>query len=155
MNDGIELMDACKRLYLHQVEEPEPNVLRLVIKEAVVGESYTRTDYNIYELQKIFHDAPPIVHEPSSKVFEIVWSEYVAYSVRNERFVADDTSEVKTGRLFQEYSVSKYLDFVLSATFAGRDGLVPLKHVGICCIDHIIDVVSEDAPVIKVSHVKA
>jgi hypothetical protein len=149
MNDGIKLIESCERLYLHQIEEPEPNSLRLVVVEAIRGTPYTRTDRSIHELQQIFRDAEPVIHEPGSKVFEISWPAYLGYAVRNESFVMEDASEVKTGRLFLEYSVSKYLDFIMAATFAGQDRRTPLRHFGICCMDHIIDVVSEDEPIAR------
>jgi hypothetical protein len=149
MNHAIELIESCKRLYLHQIEEPEPNLLRLVVVEAIVGTPYAKTDFNIFELEKIFGDAKPIIHETGSKVFELSWPDYVAYSVRNESYVAEDDSAVKTGKLLLEYSSSRYLDFIMSTTFARIGRSTPLKHFGICCMDHIIDVVSEDGPVIK------
>jgi hypothetical protein len=149
MSHVSALIESCKRLYLHRIEEPEPNLLRLMVVEAIAGTPYTKTDFNIFELEKILGDAKPIAYEPGSKVFELSWSDYVAYSVRNESYVSEDDSEIKTGRLLLEYSSSKYLDFIRSATFAGIACRKPLKHFGICCMDHIIDVVSEEGPVIK------
>lgn len=153
MNEGIVAIEACKWLYLNEIGEPADNELRLVITEAMSGEPVDASvvaKEELPELREILANSRPIVHGPGCRVFEIIWPCYIAYSVRNESFVSVNSSEVKTGRLFVEYSVSKYLDFVEAATFARADFPGPFKHWGINCLNHIVDIVSTDLPKMKV-----
>jgi hypothetical protein len=146
MDDGITLIESCKRLYMHQIDEPEANVLRLVIVEAVSGTRYIKSDHDIFELQEIFRDAKQIIHESGSKIFELNWVDYVAYSVRNESYVMKDDYEVFEGHNFVKYTKSRYLDFVEKATFAGDRYHGLMTHWGIFCLNHIVDVVSSSEP---------
>lgn len=152
MSEGIVAIETCKWLYLHEIGEPADNELRLVVAEARSGElvnAAAATEEELPALREILANSRPIVHGPGCRVFEITWSSYIAYSVRNESFVSANSLEIRAGRLFVEYSVSKYLDFVEAATFARTDFPGPFKHWGINCLNHVIDIVSTEAPLIK------
>ena len=82
----------------------------------------------------------------SSRIFEIVWDHYVAYSVRNESFARGDEQDVSVGRTFRIYSRSRFLDFIGYATFVSDGYPGPVQHICIGCEDHIIDVVSTQGP---------
>ncbi|MCK9688289.1 hypothetical protein [Scleromatobacter humisilvae] len=81
-----------------------------------------------------------------SGVFQLHWTTCVAYPVRNESFVSTDRDEEFQGRMLVKYSRSRYLDFVASATFADGDHPGPLQHWGLICLNHVVDVVSSEAP---------
>lgn len=100
-------------------------------------------------LSSILSDAKELVADESCKAYEILFQDYVAYSVRNESFVSVDESEQWTGRLFQTYSRSHFLDYVRVATFASDDHPGKLGHYGINCLNHIVDVVSASQPIIS------
>lgn len=143
----LDLVRACKYLYLNELTEPSDNELRIVFAEAVSGElvdPQTMADDPV--LQKMLSGARAIVQTPQSKVFELYWPTYVAYSVRNESFVSSDKYEEFEGRLLVKYSKSRYLDFVAAATLASNDHPGPLQHWWLCCLNHIVDVVAVDAP---------
>lgn len=143
----IEQIDNHEYLYLTEIGEPDLNVLRIVIEEAKASRVETRTlevgSAKISELR-------PIVSDESCQRYEIVFGSYVAYCVRNESYVVMDQSEVFTGRLFNVYSQSHFLDYVRAATIASDDYPGKFVHYGINCLDHILDVVSVDEPVVNV-----
>jgi hypothetical protein len=147
MTNELDLIRACKYLYLNELTEPSDNELRIVFAEAMTGEladPQTMADDPV--LQKMLSGARAIVQTTESKVFELSWPTYVAYSVRNESFVSSDKYEEFEGRLLVKYSKSRYLDFVAAATFASSDHPGPLQHWGLCCLNHIVDVVAVGAP---------
>jgi hypothetical protein len=84
----------------------------------------------------------------ASRIFEVVWKRYVAYSVRNESYAQNDEYNVSTGRRFHIYSKSRFLDFIGYATFASDGYPGPIQHVGIGCEDHFVDVVSTEEPTV-------
>lgn len=142
----VEQIDSHEYLYLVEVSEPDVNVLRVVIDEARASKTETRDlEVGSVKLSKL----QPIVSEESSHRYEIVFGSYVAYSIRNESYVVMDKSEVFTGRLFNIYSRSHFLDYVRASTIASNNYPGPFVHYGINCLDHIVDVVSIDEPAIQ------
>lgn len=80
---------------------------------------------------------------------EFAFCPTIAYSVRNESYAQHTSYEQLTGHKFRLYSRSHYLDFVEAATIASNDYPGPMRHYGIICEDHIIDVVSVNEPDIE------
>src|SRR5665213_378142 len=134
-----EVINACKWIYLREIGEPVDNTLRIVIEEAKADGP--PKDCEVVP-GKVVSGLRDIKTDENCQAFEIVWPSYVAYSVRNESFCMIDKLEVSDGRLFCLYSKSHFLDFVARATFASTDYPGPLRHWGINCLNHILDVVS-------------
>jgi hypothetical protein len=150
MNSVIEAIQRCEWLFLRSIHDLGDNTLRLVVEEARAGVQAT-TENNpdaksVPGLQDILQGARLIEHAEGCSVFEIYWDSYVAYSVRNESFVANDKYEHSEGRLFVRYSKSRFLDYVALGTFATEEYPGPLLHWGVICGNHIIDVVGTEAP---------
>ena len=143
MRDEI---DACKYLFLRELGEPEENSLRLVIEEAKADGP--PEDFEVWP-GKIIQGTRPIESDWTCRAFELVWPTYVSYSVRNESFCTPDEAEAWEGRLFCLYTKSHFLDYVARATFASSDYPGPLRHWGINCLNHIVDVVSAEEPRIR------
>lgn len=143
----VEQINAHQYLYLVDIREPDINVLRIVIDEAPAGESETRT-LEIDETD--LSEYKPIVSDVDCRRYEIIFRSYIAYAVRNESYVVMDQSEVFTGRLFNVYSQSLFLDYVRAATIASSDYPGPFVHYGMNCLNHIVDVISLDEPVLGV-----
>jgi len=138
-------IDSCKYLFLREISEPQENRIRLLVEEAgAIGE---KVSLNLPGT--VITDWRPIEATADSRLFELVWNFYVAYSVRNESFVARDGSETFSGRLFNVYSRSHFLDYVSTATFARKEHPGPLHHFGVNCLNHIIDVISTEPPKIR------
>jgi len=141
-----EEIDACKWIYLREIGEPDDNSLRLMIDEAK-AEGPPR-DIQIMP-GKVISGTRAIESDETCRAFELLWRSYVAYSVRNESFCQLDNDEVWEGRLFCLYSKSHFLDYVARATFASSDYPGPLRHWGINCLNHIVDVVSNVEPQVR------
>src|SRR6266542_4653037 len=140
--DLLELINQHRYLYLIEICEPEDNVLKLTLAEAKV--SGLREDIRIGSLE--LKDAGQIVVAEDSSIYEIIFDQYVAYSVRNESYTQLDKEEEFEGRLACIYTKSKFLDYVRVSTFASDDFPGPFKHYGFNCLNHIVDIASMSHP---------
>ena len=142
----IEEMDSCKYLFLAAISEPEANSLRLTVDEGIVsGQSETLDIAGV-----AIPEVRSIDFTCKSRRFEICWPSYISYSIRNESFCTWDKEEQWVGNSFRTYSKSKFLEFVASGTFATSDYPGPFQHYEIVCVDHIVDVASQEAPTVRV-----
>jgi hypothetical protein len=131
--------------YLTSLSEPDVNVLRLVIEAAHA--SGPKRDVEIGE--HVIRNTVSIVADESTPAWEVVFSSYIAYGVRNESFTTSDEDETFVGKRFVTYEKSKFLEFVRTSTFADETHPGPFVHYGIFCLDHIVDVVSTEEPEIR------
>ena len=125
-------------IFLTDLHEPEENSLRLIVAEAVTVE---RKEIILAPASSL----APIMITSDSRRFELVWKDYVAYSVRNESF-ARQPSFVGA---FGERKSSAYLRFLEETTFATSVVQRPMRHWEVNCLNHCIDVVSFDEPAIR------
>jgi hypothetical protein len=140
--DLIQLINQHRYLYLIEICEPEDNVLKLMLAEAKVSGS--REDIVIGGVE--IKDTSPIVVAEDSSIYEIIFDQYIAYSVRNESYTQLDKEEEFEGRLACVYTKSRFLDYVRVSTFASDDHPGPFKHYGFNCLSHIVDIVSTSPP---------
>lgn len=142
----VSAIDSCYTLFLREICEPEENVLRVVVQEASAGSetvSHEVAGTTIENLHRIESTA-------SSRVFELTWSQYVAYSVRNESFTFQDDSETAfSGRHIRFYSKSHFLDYVSRTTLATDRYPGPFTHLCIISEMHVVDVISTQSPKIR------
>jgi hypothetical protein len=137
--------DDFEFLFLLEIEEPEENVLSLTVREAAaLGEAVP-----VHVAGVDLGPARRIGATKESPSFTVVWSRYVAYSVRNESYATTDESEACAGKHFRLYTKSNFLDYVARATFACDECPGPLRHWCVGTESHIIDVVSATDPEIK------
>ena len=151
MND-VENLNACKYLYLDRLEEPADNALRIVVIEAVASSSLSKTQLQEYstDLQNLLGEAKEITRNSGCKIFEITWLSYIGYSVRDESYAISEKAE-GIGRLFVEFTQSRYLDFLSVSTFANTNYPGRFKHWALYCLNHSIDVASTEEPTIKMN----
>jgi|ERR1035441_4218089 hypothetical protein len=131
-------LDTCSSLFLREIAEPKQNCLRLLIEEAFVLPQEVTVKFGNSEIT----GCHPIEPTERSRLFEIVWDNYVVYSVGNESYSTRDESEEFTGRRARLYAKSHFLDYIYRATLAGNEYPGPLQHIQLVCECHIIDVVS-------------
>jgi hypothetical protein len=143
-NEFVEI-DSCYSLFLREITEPSENSLRLLLEEAFVLPEEATVTVSGVGVKK----GHPIRSIEGSRLFEIAWAFYVAYSVRNESYVASDESEEFSGRVARIYSKSHFLDYLARATFACNGHPGPLKHIGLVSESHIVDVVSTELPRVR------
>lgn len=133
-------------LYLRNISEPADNKLRLLVQQAEPAAAISKEVHGV-----LLSDVRPIQSTEDSTLFEISWDSYIAYSVRNESYCTKDEYEtIESGTLARIYSRSKFLDYIAAATFASPDYPGEFHHVGIICLNHVIDVISTQVPVVRV-----
>lgn len=106
-------------------------------------------DYlNNKTITEIISESKSIIPD-NSVIYCIYFESYVGYNVSWESYIlGDDEEEFEYGKCFRIYSKSKYLDYMTSKTFA-EQVLGKLKHYGVYCEWQIIDVISDEEPIIK------
>jgi hypothetical protein len=137
-------IDSCHSLFLREITQTSEHALRLLLEEAFVLPGEATVKVCGVEIK-----GHPVKSIEGSRLFEVVWDNYVAYSVRNESYVARDESEEFSGRFALTYLKSHFLDYVSRATFACNEHPGPLQHIGIVSERHIIDVVSTELPRVR------
>jgi hypothetical protein len=145
-----ELMEL-KDVFFFGLKEPEVNSLRLYFSRSKIGD--TLEPLIIGEIS--LGDSYPINADEKSPIVQIDFHTYIAYSIRNESYTSWDEYEEFEGKIFRIYKKSRYLDFISVGTFAKEDFPGPFKHYGICCFDHIVDIVSISEPVVSEVEFKA
>jgi hypothetical protein len=138
----FQLINQHRFLYLIEICEPEDNVLKLTLAEAKVSGSRENIEIGGGEIK----DTAPIVVAEDSSVYEVIFDQYIAYSVRNESYTHLDKEEEFEGRLACIYTKSRFLDYVSVSTFASDDFPGSFKHYGFNCLNHIVDIVSTSPP---------
>jgi len=126
-------------LYIQDIKEYGQNTLELIVEFHYM---FPKTRENKLFSQIYKDDEKPVV--------KITFDFYIAYSVLNESYVVQDRYEKYKGAFFRLYKKSRYLDYISLGTIATSDYPGPFKHYGICALDHIIDVVSVEEPIIEV-----
>ena len=79
MSAAFARLDSCQYLLLRTISEPTDNELRSVVEEARPEESES------VEPEGPVSGARQVTHHAGCRIFELVWSTYIAYGVRNER----------------------------------------------------------------------
>jgi hypothetical protein len=147
-------IQSCAYLYLHAIDEPEVNQLRVVILEGRVGEPLGEKELAAEKdptLRSILEGARRIDHFEDCRAFELFWESYIGYSVVNESYSngEPETSKGTAAKKLVEYSESQYLEYLSRASFATADYPGPYRHWALYCSDHTIDVASQVDPVIR------
>lgn len=135
-------INTAKYLYLDKIIEENELELRIYVNEAVPDTSQSEN------IEGIEGCIPVITNETCAR-YELVFENYVGYSVRNESYTSMDSKEKYMGNLFRLYTNSRFLDYIQSTCIA-PDILAPrLKHYEIVCLSHIIDVATEHIPAVS------
>ena|SRR5216110_253657 len=129
-------------MFLTDLHEPEENSLRVAVAEAIAVQRSESTSGPVSSMA-------PILITSDSRRFELVWRDYVGYSVRNESFAQSDKDGPSSVGAFSERNSPAYLRFLEETTFATSVVQKPMRHWAINCLNHCIDVVSFDAPIIR------
>jgi hypothetical protein len=148
--DVASQIDECRYLYMRGLHEPRDNTIRFLVEEAGLQASRpVHEDAAPGSIAALFKDAQPIESDSSSRLFEIVYEEYISYTVSNESYSKyPESPEVFTGNLFRIYSWSYLLEITRKTTYAGDEhpGPGPLEHHQIPCLNHVIDVITTRSP---------
>lgn len=145
-------MNKHKYLDMIEIKETYKDSLRIVIAEAGVSDiapEITSAEEPNEALRELLNESKPIEVTENSAQYEIVFENYIAYAVTNESY-AGGIEEKFEGRLARVYSESAFLNYISQGTFATTEYPGPFVHYGFCCLNHIIDIVSERPPTVKI-----
>ena len=150
MNSPFDGICSCKYLYLESLDEPRVNELKVVLLEARSGEPLSEKELAMESdptLRSILQGGRKIDHFPGCRRFELSWGSYIGYSVVNESFSnGEPATSNGVGERLVEYSESQYLEYLSRASFATSEYPGPYRHWAIYCLDHTIDIASQEAP---------
>lgn len=144
-------LDTCASFYLREIGETAQNCLRLLIEEAFVMPDVVSVKIAGAEIE----NCHPVKSTADSRLFEVTWDSYVAYSVTNESYATRNESEEFSGRLARVYGKSHFLRYISRATLACDEYPGPLRHVQLVCECLIIDVVSTKLPQVSPARAKS
>ncbi len=148
--DVARQIDECRYLYMRGLHEPRDNKVRFLVEEAGLQTPRPASgNAALGSVAALLEDAQPIESDSSSRLFEIVYDEYISYTVSNETYSKyPELPEVFTGNLFRIYSWSFLLEMTRKTTYAGDEhpGPGPLEHHQIPCLNHVIDVITTRPP---------
>ena len=148
----FEQLNEHEYLELLEVGETDEWEFRLVIAEAGVIEDskpLTTEEEPSDEIRELLNKSKPIEVTESSKRYEIIFEDYISYSVTNESYAIAGKNDKFEGKYARIYTQSAFLDYVASSTYATSSFPGPFKHYGFLCLDHIVDVASVDEPRVK------
>ncbi|AND43034.1 MULTISPECIES: hypothetical protein [Cytobacillus] len=140
-----DLMNQKGYFYLHSLIEPETNLLRIFVDRCKVSQQVEDIEIG----KNIIRDTHPIEVDEELPIIQLDFDSYVSYSIINESFTVLDDYEIFEGESFRIFKKSRYLDFINKGTIA--NDVFPeeqLVHYEIACLDHIIDVISFDEPIV-------
>jgi hypothetical protein len=140
---SMEDMDRCGYLLFQSASEPSEHALRLLIGEAKPGEE----KYDVAVGSTVF-PSRTIQHRADCRLFEVRWMRCTTYMIRDEAYVAPDAYDQFNGRRFVLFSKSRLLDLTKASSIAELIG--PVRHWGIYCLNHVIDVVSNEDPIVQI-----
>ncbi len=140
-----DLMNQKGYTYLHSLIEPETNSLRIFIDRCKVSRQGEDTEIG----KQIIRDTPPIEFDEELPIVQLDFNSYISYSIINESFTVLDDYEIFDGNSFRIFKKSRYLDFINKGTIV-KDVFPEEQpvHYEIACLDHIIDIISFDEPMV-------
>lgn len=127
-------------LLVLKIGEPSNNDLSVIVIEAKPGTGVIETELG---------PAHPIEPDATSRAFEFIWWNYVAYSVRNESYWQQEDGQLPEASLSGVKTASAFLAYVSATTFATDDYPGRLMHWFLNTDWHCIDVVSDTAPEVR------
>ncbi len=145
----IEEINSFEMIFLDTLHEDEDRLI-IDICGSYLDPSYDCDDELNENIRKIMSGATAVIPDEST-IYRIIFEKYVSYNVSCESYTSWDSSEEFYGGIcFRIYTKSRYMDYINSNTFA-EQVLGKLTHFGICCLDHVIDIISDTEPeIIKV-----
>lgn len=146
--------------FMHAMTDNLDHKLRIVVGASVIGEPAGSVNLeewpqsvreNIEGSEKLQDTISRMsdVWGSTDDVWEIDIDGYVLFMERSESYTTWDDYEIRHGRILIEFERSRLLDDLAHFTFADDRYSGPLKHYGIYCEDHLVDVVTNAMPVVR------
>ena len=109
--DLIGHLNSQKVLFLNHLEEDVGNDLRLLIKEGIIDTKPENLNIDGVILKDTYAVSPN-----DNFCFEILFNDYITYSVINESYAEICKDEKFVGHLFRIYSKSNFLEYTSKTT---------------------------------------
>ena len=140
-----EDLNQFDRLFLDQIELLDDCDCGLRLRVRPARSVGFREDVKV--AGKLFEDVERIVPDPGVCI-EVEFPHFAAYAVRSESYWLSEKSRLPKG-VYHELTDSHFLDYSSKVSFAAdvpREGR--LVHYSISCMDHLIDVIAWDPPIV-------
>ncbi|MCM1023427.1 MAG: hypothetical protein NC395_05140 [Prevotella sp.] len=139
--------------FLLSMEDNGDNCLKIVItlpKNGKQGEGAEELLTGNKKLNDLIMKSYP-VYEDTDNAYEIIFERYIIYQCRNESYTAYDSSEICKGKYLIIFEKSELLNYYKDVIFDfdSEEDKKNRKHYGIYTENHIIDVISNEPPVIS------
>ena len=140
--------------FVLSIEDNGDNCLKIIIALPKAGKQGEGAEELLVKdnekLNELIMNSYP-VYEDMDNVFEIVFENYIIYQCRNESYTTYDDREIRKGNYLIIFEKSQllnyYKDVIFDCDFDNEKQ--NRKHYGIYTENHIIDVISNDQPVIS------
>lgn len=143
---NFESINSHSCIYLGNISEPQDNSLRLVIEEGNFSGDEKPLDPLMCEILGI--EAPEGTNPTC--IYEVVFNSYIGYTVLDESYLETVESESESAKqVFRVFQKSNYLDYLKHSTQAIITHEGKLQHYSFKCLNHLIDVVASEPPVIR------
>ena len=143
MSDTLSLSDIRSCPFLVELRDDPGNYLTIIIEEANgLGEPIDVSEDILTGWPSILRGSSPVISVAGDRTIEIIFSYPVGYTVLNESYVSSGEPDA-------------FKDFIQRATFASDDYPGKLEQFSIVTHNHIIEVMSDTAPVLKVISVQS
>ena len=133
--------------FVISVKDNPNNQLSVVI--ALPTPINSKPNYNDQRINAILSNAAQVVAD-INRMYEIIFETYIIYQCRNESYTTYDPNEIIKGKHLVIYEQSPLLDYYKNVIFDKDYDNEKLnrKHYGIFAENHIIDVISNEPPII-------
>ena len=134
--------------------EDKDNELKILFSGACEGEKGSDIDTELNDtIIESLADSFPVYPNPN-EIYEITFTAYITYQVRNESYSSYDENEIRSGKWLILFEKSKFLDYFQNVTDCCQfedNSFYPgeWKHYGVYSENHIIDIISHKKPIIK------
>lgn len=152
--ENTEIIDAP---FVIEMNDNGDNELRIIIALSEKGSKGENIE-NIFDdnptIKKILANSCPI-YEDTENLYEIIFENYILYQCRNESYTSYDNREVRKGNYLIIFEKSRLLDYYQDVIFDFdyESEKSHRKHYGIYTQRHIIDVISNNEPVINKANI--
>lgn len=133
--------------FVISVKDNPDNQLSIVI--ALPAPIHSKPDCDDERINEILSHATQVIAD-ENRMYEIRFETYIIYQCRNESYTTYHPNEIVKGKHLVIYEQSALLDYYQSVIFDKdfEHEKSNRKHYGILAENHIIDVISNDLPII-------
>lgn len=139
-------INKCNYLYLTHYSEPDENSLILVLEEA----SASGSNRDVVITPNYTIKAKAITSNSSHRRFVLYFDVYVVFHILNESYGKESPkTDQWEGNRARKYSKSSLLDYIEHTSIVSAVWDESLFHHGIYCLNHLIEIVSLQAPEVR------